>query len=46
MGQIKEENEEDWIIKYAKLITRKVFIINSNIKLNPHEPDSIKNVIS
>jgi hypothetical protein len=41
-----DEQFEDWIAKYAKLISRKVFTINSNIKLNPHEPDCVKDVIS
>ena len=30
--------KEDWMVKFAKLRSRKAFMIPSTIKLNPHEP--------
>lgn len=36
----------DWIVKYAKIVTRKAFSIPSSIRLNPHDGDANKDVIS
>ncbi len=43
-----DENEEktNWITKYAKITTRKAFMISSLHKLNPHEPEITKDLIA
>lgn len=50
-GDLKQEIEgtidlmkqkENWIHKFVKIYSRKVFSLNCNLKLNPHEPELIK----
>ena len=36
----------DWAAKFAKLYSRKAFVVSSLVKLNPHESDCTKNIIS
>ena len=40
------KHKENWIHKFVKIYSRKVFSLGCNLKLNPHEPDAFKNELS
>jgi hypothetical protein len=40
------DDKEEWLMKYAKLASRKAFLVSSGLKLDPHDPSCIGAVIS
>jgi len=40
------ENPHNWMVSYAKLVSRRTFALSSGHKLNPHEPETTKDLIA
>ena len=40
------EEAPDWMAMYARATTRKAFALSSALKLNPHEPETTKDLIA